>query len=113
MPSARKAASPVAKAAAESAPALPVEAEAAIARLRQSLDAVNKELLTLLEKRGRLVHEVMRIKHEFSLPVHDPERERRMLEALLDRASGVYPRASLERVFASIFEVSRALGRKE
>ncbi|HZF27023.1 MAG TPA: chorismate mutase [Steroidobacteraceae bacterium] len=96
--------------AANKTPALP--AEPRIARLREALDAVNHELLALLEKRGRLVHEVMEIKRESSLPVHDPERERRMTEALLSKASGVYPNASLERVFAVIFEISRALGRK-
>lgn len=113
MPSARKAARPVVTTAAADAPALPAEVQASIARLRQSLDAVNQELLALIEKRGRLVHEVMKIKRGYSLPVHDPERERRMTEALLDRSSGVYPRASLERVFTTLFEVSRALGRKD
>ena len=113
MPSARKAARPVAATPAAGASPLPAEVQASIARLRESLDAINQELLALLEQRGRLVHEVMKIKREYSLPAHDPERERRMTEALLDRSSGVYPRASLERVFTSIFEVSRALGRKD
>ncbi|HKE45383.1 MAG TPA: chorismate mutase [Steroidobacteraceae bacterium] len=93
------------------APPLPADVPARMAELRQSLDQINRQLLALLEERGRLVHEVMRIKREHSLPVHDPERERRMLDALLSASSGVYPRASLEHVFASIFEVSRALGR--
>ncbi|HEY7379341.1 MAG TPA: chorismate mutase [Steroidobacteraceae bacterium] len=85
---------------------------ARMAQLRESLDRINHQLLALLEQRGRLVHEVMRIKREHSLPVHDPERERRMLDALLSASSDVYPRAALERVFGSIFEVCRALGRE-
>jgi 3-deoxy-7-phosphoheptulonate synthase / chorismate mutase len=95
-------------------PAAPVLSAAAaldLACLREELDTINQELLTLLEKRGRIVHQVMQIKRECALPAHDPERERRMVEALLTAASDVYPPGALERVFATIFEVSRALMR--
>ena len=97
-------------AASESATTADIPAQ--MAQLRESLDKINRQLLALLEERGRLVHEVMRIKREHTLPVHDPERERCMLEALVDASAGVYPRAALERIFANIFEASRALGRK-
>jgi len=92
--------------------ATPADVPAQMARLRESLDKVNHQLLALLEQRGRLVHEVMRIKREHALPVHDPERERRMLETLVGASADVYPRAALERIFADIFAASRALGRE-
>lgn len=95
-------------------PAGPVLSPAAaldLSCLREELDTINQELLALLERRGRIVHQVMQIKREHALPAHDPDRERRMIEALLSAASDVYPRASLERVFATVFEISRALGR--
>ena len=79
-------------------------------RLRQELDRINRQLLASLEERGRVVHEVMRIKREHALPVHDPVREQRMMRALVKLSSNVFPRAALERVFSTIFEVSRALG---
>jgi 3-deoxy-7-phosphoheptulonate synthase / chorismate mutase len=105
----RKSSRPLASKANEAAAAdVPVR----MAQLRESLDKINHQLLALLEQRGRLVHEVMRIKREHSLPVHDPERERRMLDTLLSASSGVFPRSALERVFGSIFEISRALGRE-
>jgi 3-deoxy-7-phosphoheptulonate synthase / chorismate mutase len=94
------------------APAAPILSAAAaldLACLREELDMINQELLALLERRGRIVHQVMQIKRECALPAHDPERERRMVEALLSSASDVYPPGALERVFATIFEVSRAL----
>jgi 3-deoxy-7-phosphoheptulonate synthase/chorismate mutase len=93
------------------APAAPTTVAVDLTRLREELDQINQELLALIEKRGRVVNQVMRIKHEFALPVHDPAREQRMMRALLKLSSNVFPRAALERVFSTIFEVSRALGR--
>lgn len=107
MPGQRKAV-PIATAE-PAAPVLSAAAALDLACLREELDTINQELLALLERRGRIVHQVMQIKREYALPAHDPERERRMVEALLSAASDVYPRAALERVFATIFEVSRAL----
>ena len=106
----RKIARPVPIARVEpAAPVLSAAAALDLGCLREELDTINQELLALLERRGRIVHQVMQIKRECALPAHDPERERRMVEALLSSASDVYPRAALERVFATIFEVSRAL----
>ena len=106
----RKAARAVSVAAVKpAAPVLSAAAALDLACLREELDTINQDLLALLERRGRIVHQVMQIKREYALPAHDPERERRMVDALLGSASDVYPRAALERVFATIFEVSRAL----
>jgi len=108
----RKVARPVPIATVEpAAPVLSAAAALDLACLREELDTINQELLALLERRGRIVHQVMQIKREYALPAHDPERERRMVEALFSAASDVYPRAALERVFSTIFEISRALGR--
>jgi 3-deoxy-7-phosphoheptulonate synthase / chorismate mutase len=108
----RKVARPVPVATVEpAAPVLSAAAALDLACLREELDTINQELLALLERRGRIVHQVMQIKREYALPAHDPQRERRMVEALLSAASDVYPRAALERVFATIFEISRDLFR--
>jgi 3-deoxy-7-phosphoheptulonate synthase / chorismate mutase len=108
----RKAARAVSIAAVKpAAPVLSAAAALDLACLREELDTINQDLLALLERRGRIVHEVMQIKREHALPAHDPDRERQMIEALLTASSDVYPRAALERVFATIFEISRALGR--
>lgn len=89
---------------------LPARGAARIAGLRLAIDAVNQEMLALLEKRGRLVVEIMQLKHELGLHSYDPDRERQMIAALLRSSTGVYSAAALERVFAGIFEASRGLG---
>jgi 3-deoxy-7-phosphoheptulonate synthase / chorismate mutase len=81
-----------------------------IAKLRANLDQINVQLLTLIEARGRLVREVMAIKRSLGAPAYDPKREQEMMEALLDHANDVYPKAALERIFRAIFAASRALG---
>jgi 3-deoxy-7-phosphoheptulonate synthase / chorismate mutase len=81
-----------------------------IASLRSSLDQINLQLLDLIEVRGRLVHELMALKRSLGRPAYDPAREREMMNALLDNAHGVYPKAALQRIFAAIFIASRALG---
>ena len=84
-----------------------------ILELRSELDRINIQLLELIETRGRLVHEVMVIKRRLGRPAHDPSREHEMLNALLARAVGVYPRASLVAIFRAIFVASRALSNDE
>jgi chorismate mutase len=88
----------------------PMNGAEQLAALRLQLDEINLQLLERLEARGRLVREVMAIKQRLGLGVHDPQREQGMLDRLLARASGVFPRSALERVFREVFAASRGLG---
>ena len=81
-----------------------------VARLRGELDRVNLELLALLEKRGRLVREVIAVKSRLGKVPRDDAREREMIAALLRGATGVYADAMLIRIFTAVFESSRELG---
>lgn len=47
--------------------------------LRDKIDQLDRDLLTLLEKRLQLVSEVGQVKHQHGLPVYVPEREAEML----------------------------------
>jgi 3-deoxy-7-phosphoheptulonate synthase/chorismate mutase len=80
-----------------------------VTRLRAELDRVNLELLSLLEKRGRLVRQVMSVKGRIDMPRRDDAREREMIGALLRAASDVYSEPMLVRIFTAIFEASREL----
>lgn len=80
-----------------------------IADLRLRIDELNRQLLGLLEARGRLVREIMTIKGRLARPAYDPQREREMLCAVLANSTGIYPNAQIEQVFSTIFAASRAL----
>ncbi|TKB49350.1 bifunctional chorismate mutase/prephenate dehydrogenase [Ferrimonas sediminicola] len=62
-------------------------------RLRDRIDEVDKELLSLLRRRLDLVSEVGVIKHEQGLPIYAPKREAAMLMKRRDEATlmGVPP----------------------
>lgn len=81
---------------------------ARIAALRRRMDALNRRLLELLERRTRLARSIGRAKAAAGLAASDPARERTMLADLLDAASGDLPRRDLERIFRGVFRASRA-----
>lgn len=83
-----------------------------ITRLRWRLDAVNLELLRLLEHRARLVLEVARLKQRRGLAAYDPQRERDMLDAIVSQSRGLLPAGDLEAVFSRIFLASRSLAQR-
>ena len=83
-----------------------------VKRLRWRLDAVNLELLRLLEQRARLALEVARLKQRRGLPVHDAQREREMLDALAAQSRGLLDTGDLEAVFNRIFQASRSLAQR-
>jgi chorismate mutase len=83
-------------------------AREAIAARRRLMDALNLRLLELVERRTRLARRIGRAKAAAGLAASDPARERAMLDALLEAASGELPRRDLERIFRSVFRASRA-----
>lgn len=88
----------------------PTEHEQEVLRLyRKQLDLLNRQLLHLLELRGTVVLEVLRLKHGQRLPMHDPQREEVMLTDLCQRATGPFTPGQVEQVFSVIFAASRAL----
>ena len=80
-------------------------------RWREKIDALNLQLLSLLETRGRAVESIMALKQELGVDSHDPKRERAMLAMVESRVTGPYSRKHVGRVFLAIFEISRELGR--
>ena len=48
--------------------------------VRQGIDEVDRELVTLLKRRLQLVSKVGEIKSRLGIPVYAPDRERDMLE---------------------------------
>lgn len=54
--------------------------------LRDSIDAIDKSLLTLLSQRLQLVEQVGEVKSQYGLPIYDPNREKSMLSARREEA---------------------------
>lgn len=79
-----------------------------LAAIRDELATTDKDLVSLLAQRMRLIREVARVKAEKDLPSFDREREGAHLDDLLTRAqeAGV-PDDVVRDVFARLFAASR------
>ncbi|MCB9496514.1 MAG: chorismate mutase [Fibrobacteria bacterium] len=75
------------------------------ARLR--LDAIDRELLRLLNDRMKIALDIVRAKRESGLPVFDGGREDLVLERLARRNEGPLSRDGLRRIWSAVFAESR------
>jgi len=79
---------------------------------RKAIDAIDTELLTLLNKRMEVVHRVGEIKKESGGAIYRPEREKAIIERLekLSREQGgLLNKSAIEAIFLEIFAVARNL----
>src|SRR6478735_5935399 len=77
--------------------------------LRQAIDALDDELVRLLNERARLVQEVGQIKAQLKQPFYVPERERQILERLQQANAGPFPTEALRPVFSEIISACLSL----
>src|SRR5688572_15712341 len=85
----------------------------ALEDVRQQIDAVDAEILDLLERRADLARQAADAKRQANLPAHDPERERQVLERVEQRASAhpsrAMPKESVRAIFRSIVSACLSL----
>lgn len=77
--------------------------------LRIQIDSLDLELLTLLNRRAALAHEVGEIKQVEGSPVFRPEREAQVVSALQARNPGPLKDSSLAVIWREIMSACRAL----
>ena len=77
--------------------------------LRGQIDSIDDQILTLLEQRADVVSHVARTKQDKRLPLHDPEREREVLERLAGRGAGHFPREAILAVYREIMSACLAM----
>jgi len=77
--------------------------------LRQRIDAVDRELLALLNRRAGLALEVGELKKHEGTPVFRPEREAQVIDGLKAVNPGPLPNACVAPIWREIMSASRAL----
>ena len=83
--------------------------------VRIKIDAVDRELLRLLNERAELVHIVGQIKHAEGLEIYAPEREEKLLRklaALNIEQNGTLPEKSIRAIYREIMSAALALERQ-
>lgn len=85
------------------------EAMAALATYRRQIDAIDLQLLELLNRRTRVVESIGTIKQEIQLPVYEPKREEDVFRNVTENNSGPLAPEALKRIFERIIDEMRSL----
>lgn len=83
----------------------------ALAPLRQKIDRLDTQILSLLNERLRLVGQITRLKGRYAMPSYDPTREKKIFERLRKRNPGPLTDEALRRIFSELVSASRNLVR--
>jgi chorismate mutase / prephenate dehydratase len=86
-----------------------MDEEKELNKLREQLDAIDDELLKLLNRRMGLVAQVGKVKEQSGGAIYRPEREKSILERLEKNNEGPLNRSAIEALFLEIFAISRNL----
>lgn len=89
--------------------ARPPVAKEELAALRVRIDAVDDDILALLNRRAEIVLQVGRLKQGAGLLPFDAARERRILERLAAANSGPFPTTAIPAIFREVIGVMRGL----
>ncbi|MCO5119593.1 MAG: prephenate dehydratase [Burkholderiaceae bacterium] len=81
-------------------------------KLRERIDAIDAQMLDLLNARGMCAREVGEIKRESDAPVYRPEREAQIFERLRALSKGPLPGAAIEAIYREVISACRALERR-
>ncbi len=79
--------------------------------LRDQIDAIDAQILDLLNLRGRIAQNVGHVKTKTDAPVFRPEREAQVLRGVAERNPGPLANADVQTIFREIMSACRALER--
>lgn len=77
---------------------------------RRQIDALDTELLRLLNQRAAIACEIASIKVTSGLPAYDGNRERQVLARVVEKNTGPLDQQSITDIFAEIIRETRRLG---
>ncbi len=80
--------------------------------LRDQIDAIDAQLLDLLNRRARVAQEVGHVKNKVDAPVFRPEREAQVLRGIAERNPGPLGNNELQTIFREIMSACRSLEKK-
>lgn len=80
--------------------------------LREQIDAIDAQILDLLNQRARVAEAVGHVKAETNAPVFRPEREAQVLRRVAERNPGPLVGSDVQTIFREIMSACRALERR-
>lgn len=86
----------------------PHHAQEQLAPLRDAIDTIDAEMLTLFEKRMHVVENVRQMKQKYQLPTLVPQREQEILQKNLNKLSDSSLALYYEQFQKAVMTISRA-----
>jgi chorismate mutase len=80
---------------------------------RKKIDAIDLELVKLLNERGIAARAIGRLKQQTNLPVYEPQREEIILQNVSKANAGPLPTPDLHFIFQNIIAVMRSFQRSD
>ncbi|MBB3223300.1 prephenate dehydratase [Pseudoduganella umbonata] len=80
--------------------------------LRDQIDAIDAQILSLLNQRAKVAQEVGHVKAETNAPVFRPEREAQVLRGVAERNPGPIGDSEAQTIFREIMSACRALEKR-
>jgi chorismate mutase len=78
---------------------------------RRKIDEIDRKLVELLNERSHCVLEIGRLKKVDGTPLYQPDRERKVLEAVEAANRGPLSAAAIRRLFERILDEARSVER--
>jgi chorismate mutase len=88
------------------------EAIAALSVCRERVDAVDRQMIELLNERSKIVTEIGHIKGEAKLPIYEPKREDQVYANVAAHNHGPLSSDAAKRIFERIIDEMRKLQRE-
>lgn len=76
---------------------------------RDQIDALDRKLLDLITERARCVLAVGRLKNQQNREIFDPERERQIIQKIIQENKGPLDEGALRRIFQGIIDECRRI----
>lgn len=80
--------------------------ESELQQLRGQIDAINMELLRLLNERAAIASEIGKVRSQMDEALYDPQREGEMLTALQQANNGPFSNETISALFKEIFSAT-------
>jgi chorismate mutase len=85
------------------------EALQVLADCRKIIDALDLELLVILNERTKIVERIGKVKEECSMPVYEPKREDEVYRNVMEHNGGPLPPEAVKRIFERVIDEMRTL----
>ena len=84
-----------------------------IADWRIKIDELDRRLVELLNERAQAAHEIGKLKRNTSMPIYEPDREKKIFENVQRANHGPLPEGELRQLYERIIDVMRNIQKNE